>query len=72
MCYQKFHQCKYCKTDYECRVDNYTCPTLNHDADMNMCPLCKIKLETLISSLTTEELDAIDPMDIDNLMRRKL
>jgi len=41
MCYQHFHNCKYCKNQYECKDANYICPTINNDVDRFMCIVCK-------------------------------
>lgn len=62
MCYQKFHTCRYCSSPYPCDEDNYTCPTINHDADMDMCLACKKKLEEKLNEVN---LDKIDTLNID-------
>ena len=60
MCYQKFHVCKYCKSPYECDVDNALCPTINHDADMDMCDVCKKKLEDKLKEIDLDEIEIQD------------
>lgn len=60
MCYQKFHSCHYCDNDYPCDEDNYTCPTINHDIDMDMCPLCKDKLNDKLRDIDIEDVDLMD------------
>ena len=43
MCYEVYHHCKYCGRNYPCNLDNYMCPTINGDADRNMCDECRAK-----------------------------
>lgn len=45
MCYEHSHDCKYCGKHYHCDLDNNICPTVNFDADKNMCDDCRNKLE---------------------------
>jgi len=45
MCYLHIHQCRYCKNEYECALDNYLCPTINFDRDQLMCDICRDRLE---------------------------
>ena len=45
MCYLHVHTCKYCSNEYHCTKKNWVCPTINGDADREMCPNCRIKLE---------------------------
>ena len=68
MCYQKFHTCRYCNNQYPCDLDNYTCPTLNHDEDMDMCLACKKRLEDKLSEIDLNETD-INEIDFDELLR---
>lgn len=67
MCYQKFHICRYCKSPYECEVDNALCPTINHDVDMDMCPVCKKKLEDKLKEIDLEEVK-IEDIKIEDLI----
>lgn len=43
MCYQKLHYCKYCHHYYPCALKDFVCPSLNDDADKNMCDECREK-----------------------------
>jgi hypothetical protein len=43
MCYEHYHICKYCNNQYDCIEKNYICPTINFDADANMCEVCREK-----------------------------
>lgn len=67
MCYQKFHECMYCNTSYVCKENNYNCPTINHDEDMNMCDDCKVKLENKIKILKDEDVN-ITLMTIEDIL----
>jgi len=51
MCYEKVHTCKYCQCEYLCTLKNYLCPTINHDADTNMCELCRARIEEELKRL---------------------
>jgi Zn finger protein HypA/HybF involved in hydrogenase expression len=62
MCYQKYHDCKYCKQPYTCDENDYTCPTINHDFNMDMCPACHDKLEEILEE---KDLEAVNLMNID-------
>lgn len=67
MCYQKFHICHFCHSPYECELDNALCPTINHDVDMEMCDVCKKKLEDKLKDVDLEEVK-IDEIDFDELL----
>ena len=41
MSYQHFHNCRFCKNQYECKDANYICPSGNNDIDAFMCQVCK-------------------------------
>ena len=60
MCYQKYHDCKYCKNPYPCNVDDYVCPTINHDVNMYMCPDCEYRLEVKLEEVDIDEIDLFD------------
>jgi len=70
MCYQKFHICHYCKSPYECDVDNALCPTINHDVDMDMCDICKAKLEEKLRQMELDEIP-LETIDFDELLGEK-
>lgn len=43
MCFQLYHECKYCNNQYECSLPNYICPSVNHDEDEFMCDSCRTR-----------------------------
>lgn len=43
MCHMFYHICRLCKKHYECNENNYVCPTINKDANMNLCKECEVK-----------------------------
>ena len=58
MCYEYYHKCNYCKKTYSCELSNYLCPTINKDANHNMCPDCEeLERENFIK-MSNEDNDA--------------
>jgi hypothetical protein len=55
MCYEHYHNCKYCKAHYRCALANKLCPTINFDADKNMCDSCRASLEELVEEMSFRE-----------------
>lgn len=55
MCYEHFHDCKYCSIHYQCVLPNKECPTVNFDVDMKMCIDCRKNLEILVEQFTFDE-----------------
>jgi hypothetical protein len=55
MCYLHVHQCKYCKSEYECALENYICPTINFDRDQLLCDLCRKRLEDELLNIDVSE-----------------
>ena len=55
MCSEHYHICKYCSEQYDCVLPTRSCPTVNFDADRNLCGDCRIKLEELINEFTFED-----------------
>lgn len=41
MCHQKIHHCKYHQGYYICTKKDVFCPTLNGDANANLCEPCE-------------------------------
>lgn len=67
MCYQIYHQCRYCKNQYECALENYICPTINHDEDMEMCDLCRAReAESFRKALERNEIPEDKPISIED------
>lgn len=60
MCYQKFHLCKYCFTEYPCSKQNWVCSTLANDRDANMCESCRNKLEEFLLENEPDEMQLED------------
>lgn len=54
MCYYKFHTCKTCGNYYECNLKDVACPTLNRDADRNLCLMCRKALEIKLEELSDD------------------
>jgi len=48
MCYEHFHECRFCGKHYSCEIENSLCPTLNLDKDRNLCEDCREELEKLL------------------------
>ena len=57
MCYEIYHTCKYCDIHYHCELTNKLCPTVNFDADMNMCDKCGDELEENLKKMENEQND---------------
>jgi hypothetical protein len=51
MCYEHFHICRFCKRSYHCDLENNLCPTINFDADKNLCDDCRKELELLLRAM---------------------
>lgn len=58
MCYEKFHDCRFCKKHYLCDLSNFECPTVNFDLDMNICDDCRILLLENIKRIEDKELES--------------
>ena len=57
MCDSLFHTCKFCGSDYVCELDNYLCPSINHDKNELMCALCAKKEQEDFSEWLGSEAD---------------
>lgn len=55
MCYEHYHNCKYCNTHYICSLPNKQCPTVNFDKDKNMCDTCRSTLEEIIKDFELKD-----------------
>lgn len=55
MCNELFHDCQYCHVRYFCDLDNNACPTINFDADKNMCISCRRQLEDLLNKYEMQD-----------------
>ena len=60
MCYLHVHTCKYCGNEYQCKLKDYMCPTINFDRDKEMCDICRARLEAELLNVDVSEVTIED------------
>lgn len=59
MCYEHAHHCHRCDREYHCSIPNKLCPTVNFDADANLCDDCREVIERELAQMGDDELKEI-------------